>query len=121
MELALCQRYFQIYGYGANGTASDSCIGTGMFYTAGEIIVTAEFKVVMRTTPTYSSATVTDGYRYHRAGANSPLSSLPYSGSSSTSAAIFGNTSLPVSGVAGYATQIYSQVNGAKISFSAEL
>jgi len=120
-ELALCQRYFQIYGYGANGTASDSCIGTGMFYTASEAIVTAEFKVIMRATPTYSAATVTNGYRYHRAGANTNLSSLPYSGSSSTSAAIFGNISLPVSGVAGYATQIYSQVDGAKISFSAEL
>lgn len=120
-ELALCQRYFQIYGYGANGTASDSCIGTGMFYTPTEATVTAEFKVIMRATPTYSAATVTNGYRYNRAGANTNLSSLPYSGSSSTSAAIFGNISLAVAGVAGYATQIYSQVDGAKISFSAEL
>jgi len=120
-ELAMCQRYFQTYGYGANGTASDSCIGTGMFYTASEIVVTAEFKVIMRATPTYSAATVTDGYRYNRAGATTNLSSLPYSGVSSTSAAIFGNVSLPVSGVSGYATQLYSQVNGAKISFSAEL
>jgi hypothetical protein len=120
-ELAMCQRYFQTYGYGANGTASDSCIGTGMFYSASEIIVTAEFKVIMRATPTYSAATVTDGYRYHRAGANTSVSSMPYSGSSSTSAAIFGNLSAPVSGTAGHATQVYSQVDGAKISFSAEL
>jgi len=121
MELALCQRYFQTYGYGANGTAQDSCIGTGMFYTASEIIVTAEFKVIMRAVPTYSCATVTDGFRYHRAGANTRVNTLSYYGSASTSAAIFGTLSAPVSSTAGFATQIYAELSGAKISFSAEL
>ena len=120
-ELALCQRYFQSYGFGVNGTTGDSCIGTGMFYTSTEIIVTAEFKVIMRAVPTYSSPTVTGGYRYHRAGANTSIDSIPYSGSTSTSAAIFGNISLSVGGTAGYATQIYAQASGAKINFSAEL
>jgi len=120
-ELALCQRYFQSYGYGVNGTTGDSCIGTGMFYTSTEIIVTAEFKVIMRAVPTYSSPTVTSGYRYHRAAANTSIDSISYFGSTSTSAAIFGNISLPTAGVAGYATQIYAQVSGAKINFSAEL
>jgi hypothetical protein len=120
-SLIQCQRYFQSYGYGVNGTTGDSCIGTGMFYTSTELIVTAEFKVIMRAVPTYSSPTVTSGYRYHRAAANTSIDSIPYSGSTSTSAAIFGNVSLPTAGVAGYATQIYAQVSGAKINFSAEL
>lgn len=120
-ELAMCQRYFQSFGNGVNGTTGDSCIGTGMFYTASEIIVTAQFLVIMRAVPTFSCTTVTNGFRYHRAGANTRVNTLTYSGSSSTSAAIFGDLSVPVSGTAGYATQVYAELSGAKISFSAEL
>jgi hypothetical protein len=120
-ELILCQRYFQSFGNGVNGTTGDSCIGTGMFYTASEIIVTAQFLVIMRAVPTFSCTTVTNGFRYHRAGANTRVNTLTYSGSSSTSAAIFGDLSVPVSGTAGFATQIYAELSGAKINFSAEL
>jgi hypothetical protein len=120
-ELAMCQRYFQSFGNGVNGTTGDSCIGTGMFYTASEIIVTAEFKVIMRAVPTYSCTTVTDGFRYHRAGSNTRVNTLSYVGSSSTSASIFGSLSVPVSGTAGFATQVYAELSGAKINFSAEL
>jgi hypothetical protein len=120
-ELALCQRYFQTYGYGVNGTTGDSCIGSGMFYTASELLITAQFLVIMRAVPTYSCATVTNGFRYHRAGAATNFDTVPYFGSTSTSAAIVGSLSVPVSGTAGYATQVYAQASGAKINFSAEL
>ena len=120
-ELQLCQRYFQTYGYGANGTTGDSCIGSGMFYTASELLMTAQFLVIMRAVPTYSCATVTNGFRYHRAGAATNFDTVAYFGSTSTSAAIIGSLSVPVSGTAGYATQVYAQASGAKINFSAEL
>ncbi len=117
-ELALCQRYFQTYGYG-NG--QEAVLGTGMFYTSTELLIVAEFKVIMRAIPTYSCTTVTNGFRYSRAGATTNINTLPYLGSRSTSSAIFGNVSLAVGGTAGYASSAIAELDGAKINFSAEL
>jgi hypothetical protein len=117
-ELALCQRYFQTYGYG-NG--QEAVLGTGMFYTSTELLIVAEFKVIMRAIPTYSCTTVTNGFRYSRAGATTNINTLPYLGSRSTSSAIFGNVSLAVGGTAGYASNAIAELDGAKINFSAEL
>jgi hypothetical protein len=117
-ELALCQRYFQTYGYG-NG--QEAVLGTGMFYTSTELLIVAEFKVIMRAIPTYSCTTVTNGFRYSRAGATTNINTLPYLGSRSTSSATFGNVSLAVGGTAGYASSAIAELDGAKINFSAEL
>ena len=117
-ELQLCQRYFQTYGYG-NG--QEAVLGTGMFYTSTELLIVAEFKVIMRAVPTYSCTTVTNGFRYSRAGATTNINTLPYLGSRSTSSAIFGNVSLAVGGTAGYASSAIAELDGAKINFSAEL
>jgi hypothetical protein len=117
-ELALCQRYFQTYGYG-NG--QEAVLGTGMFYTSTELLLVAEFKVIMRAIPTYSCTTVTNGFRYSRAGATTNINTLPYLGSRSTSSAIFGNVSLAVGGTSGFASSAIAELDGAKINFSAEL
>ena len=92
-----------------------------MFYTSTELLIVAEFKVIMRAVPTYSCTTVTNGFRYSRAGATTNINTLPYLGSRSTSSAIFGNVSLAVGGTAGYASSAIAELDGAKINFSAEL
>jgi hypothetical protein len=119
-ELQLCQRYFQTYGYGI-GTPNDAPLGTGYYFTSTEAIVLAYFSVTMRTKPTYSSATVTNGYRYSRAGASTTINSLPYYGTGSQSIAQFGDINLPVAGSAGNAVTIVTEVAGARVNFSAEL
>ena len=119
-ELQLCQRYFQTYGYGI-GSPNDAPLGTGYYFTSTEAIVLMYFSVTMRAKPTYSSATVTNGYRYSRAGASTTINSLPYYGTSSQSIAFFGDINLPVAGSAGNAVVIYTEVAGARVNFSAEL
>jgi hypothetical protein len=120
-ELALCQRYYQAYGYGLNGATGETTIGSGMFYTAPEGIVLRTLPVVMRTKPTYSSPTVTNGYRFNRAGSTSLVNTLGYFGSSSGVEVMFGSLSVSPNGVSGYATSVYAAQSGAKITLDAEL
>jgi hypothetical protein len=119
-ELQLCQRYFQTYGYGI-GSPNEVPLGTGYYFTSVEAIVLAYFSVTMRTKPTYSSATVTNGYRYSRPGASTTINSLPYYGTSSQSIAFFGDINVPVAGSAGNAVVIIAEQPGARVNFSAEL
>jgi len=120
-ELALCQRYFQTYGSEVNNSQTEVNLGSGSFYTNTEAVALVHFPVVMRAQPTYSSPTVTNGYRYTRASASTTLNTLPYSGSHSTSLGTFGDINLSVAGVAGNGTIIAAILAGARINFSAEL
>jgi hypothetical protein len=57
-ELALCQRYFQVYGsIGSTGTNGDVFVGT--YRNSSSLFVPVPFQVPMRTTPSFTSISAT--------------------------------------------------------------
>jgi hypothetical protein len=57
-ELALCQRYYQVYGsIGSTGTQGDIFVGT--YRNSSSLFVPVPFEVPMRTTPSFTSISAT--------------------------------------------------------------
>jgi hypothetical protein len=57
-ELALCQRYFQVYGsVGSTGTNGD--VFPGFMRNSSTIFMPVSFPTIMRTTPSFTSISVT--------------------------------------------------------------
>lgn len=120
MELSLCQRYFQVYGYGIGGASAGNAFATGMWYATGEVFAVPQLPVVMRSAPTISTPTVSSGYRFHKGGSYDDVNSCTYFQQWNGRSGMFGVTA-GVSGTAGQSTWLTFHLAGAKATFDAEL
>ena len=74
VNLLRCQRYYHQIGYGLNGAGGTVNAGQGQWYNSGEVTLTVYFPTSMRATPSMTSPTVSNGYRFHKAGSFSDVS-----------------------------------------------
>ena len=117
-ELAACQRYFFLEGFGKS--VAQRIIGAGGYVAAGDANCVLNFPVTMRTTPTLIIATGTNYYAFISAGnATDNVNSLTIINSSPTAALLYNNTE--TSSTAGQAAICVVVNNSGSIGFSAEL
>ena len=117
-ELAACQRYFFLEGFGKS--VAQRIIGAGGYVAAGDANCVLHFPVTMRTTPTLIIATGATNYAFSSAGnALDYVSSLTIINSSPTTALLYNATE--TSGTAGQAAICLVVNNPGSIGFSAEL
>ena len=117
-ELAACQRYFFLEGFGKS--VAQRIIGAGGYVAAGDANCVLHFPVTMRTTPTLIIATGATNYAFSSAGnALDYVSSLTIINSSPTTALLYNATE--TSGTAGQAAICLVINNPGSIGFSAEL
>jgi hypothetical protein len=117
-ELAACQRYFFLEGFGKS--VAQRIIGAGGYIAAGDANCVLNFPVTMRTTPSLVIATGTNYYAFLSAGnALDYISSLTIINSSPTTALLYNSTE--VASTAGQATFCLVLSNSGSIGFSAEL
>ena len=120
LELSLCQRYYQEYGYGKNGATADLTFASGMWYASTEVFVIPQLPVLMRSAPTITVPSVTNGYRFHKNSSYLDLSTFTYVGGWDGRSGMIGTTSAS-GGTGGHATWLSMRVSGASIKFYAEL
>ena len=119
VNLQRCERYFYQAGTNING-AGEQNIGIGQWYSASEIVYNIYAPTTMRTKPSLTTPTVSNGYRFHKA---SSYVESDTAGSISDA----GNQILAVyksglsGGTGGQATFVVTKSSPAKIQFSAEL
>ena len=119
INLQRCERYFYQAGTSVND-AGEQNIGIGQWYSASEIVYNIYAPTTMRTKPSLTTPTVTNGYRFHKA---SSYVESDTAGSISDA----GNQILAVyksglsGGTGGQATFIVTKSSPAKIQFIAEL
>jgi len=119
VNLQRCERYFYQAGTSVND-AGEQNIGIGQWYSASEIVYNVYAPTTMRTKPSLTTPTVTNGYRFHKA---SSYVESDTAGSISDA----GNQILAVyksglsGGTGGQATFIVTKSSPAKIQFIAEL
>jgi hypothetical protein len=117
-ELAACQRYYFLEGFGK--TAVGRIIGTGGYFAANDVNLVLFFPVTMRTTPTLVVATGTNYYSFTSAGGGTDfINSLTIINSSPTAALLY-NTS-EAAGTAGQSAFALVQSTSGSIAFNAEL
>jgi hypothetical protein len=117
-ELAACQRYYFLEGFGKS--VAQRIIGTGGYIAAGDANCVLNFPVTMRTTPSLVIATGTNFYAFISAGnALDYITSLTIINSSPTTALLYNNTE--TAGTAGQAAICLVLSNSGSIGFSAEL
>jgi hypothetical protein len=114
-----CQRYFVQYGKDLNG-AGTHIVGVGQWYSASEVVYCLSSPVRMRAKPTMTTPTVSNGYRFHKAGAYTDVSDGGAIDNCDNQS--FGILKQSLSGgTGGQATFVTTQSTGAKLQFSAEL
>ena len=114
-ELQRCQRYL----YQAEFTTGGTSIANGAMYNSSEIFCHISFPVTMRSPPTFSSSSVSNGFRAYSAGQSDDFAS--WSGiqeSGTTGHTIYKNSLSSTGNAAGWVQAIAS---GAYIRFDAEL
>jgi hypothetical protein len=115
-ELALCQRYFYVH---VNGTGQT--IGTGYYFSTGQLETAVQFPVTMRTAPVLESSTGTNYYNAEYSTGTDQFNGwqVVYAGNPRCSMIYATNG---VSGApAGYAIRLNTANSAAFISFNAEL
>ena len=113
-SLARCQRYFQRIW------EKNSCyFAMGFMYSSSIGIGISDLPVTMRTSPTLSVATVSNGYTFYRAGAADAVNSFALNSAAPTRASIT-NTS-EMSGTAGQAGGWYATGANGFVNLVAEL
>jgi hypothetical protein len=119
VNLRRCERYFYQAGTNING-ASEQQLAIGQWYNSSEVVYNMYAPTTMRTKPTLTTPTVTNGYRFHRAGSYQDVDTA---GVISTA----GNQILTIfknglsSGTGGQATFIVTKSSPAKVQWDAEL
>jgi hypothetical protein len=113
-ELAMCQRYYYLH---ANGTTKPIGMGAQLNSTEADCIV--PFPVTMRTTPSLSSTSGTDYYRFSRGGGDDNFNSLTIDNVSTQASRIYNATE--ISGTAGQAGLFITNNASAFVAWSAEL
>tara|TARA_R100001460_G_scaffold19266_3_gene40321 strand:- start:278 stop:1381 length:1104 start_codon:yes stop_codon:yes gene_type:complete len=114
-ELRRCQRYL----YQAEFTTGGTSIANGAMYNSSEIFCHISFPVTMRSPPTFSSSSVSNGFRAYSAGQSDDFAS--WSGiqeSGTTGHTIYKDSLSSTGNAAGWVQAIAS---GAYIRFDAEL
>jgi hypothetical protein len=119
INLQRCERYFYQAGTSVNG-AGEQNIGIGQWYSASEIVYNIYAPTTMRTKPSLTTPTVTNGYRFHK-------SSSYVESDTAGSISDAGNQILAVyksglsGGTGGQASFVVTKSSPAKVQFSAEL
>ena len=119
VNLKRCERYFYQAGTNING-AGEQTIAIGQWYSSSEVVFNMYAPTTMRTKPTLTTPSVSNGYRFHRAGSYQDVSTA---GSINDA----GNQILSVyksglsGGTGGQATFVNTKGSPAKVQFSAEL
>ena len=114
-ELRRCQRYL----YQADFTTGGTSIANGAMYNSSEIFCHISFPLTMRSPPTFSSSSVSNGFRAYSAGQSDDFAS--WSGiqeSGTTGHTIYKDSLSSTANAAGWVQAIAS---GAYIRFDAEL
>ena len=120
-NLIRCQRYYFTYGRGIWG-ATVQTSGMGYWYTTTSVISTLFFPVMMRTVPTLSSPTVTNGYQWQTAGSGTSVYKDTIGVTNTPSAIAAGIYRDGLSGgTAGYATDVNCSAVGSKAEWDAEM
>ena len=112
-ELALCQRYCQVYSY--DGGEAD--IATGVIYTTTTSILVKQMPVTMRAGPTLTSAGLAN-LRVYGAAASSAVSSISLDRSGKTTVTFNATTSALT---AGQGNWLRVDGSGTSLTLSAEL
>ena len=96
--------------------------GMGYWFTTSSVISTLFFPVMMRTVPTLSSPTVSNGYQWNTAGSGTAVYSTTIGVINTPSAIAAGIYRDSLSGgTAGKATDVNCSAVGAKAEWDAEL
>jgi hypothetical protein len=119
VNLTRCQRYFYQTGTNLNG-AGQVTFGTGQWYSASEIIYCIYAPTRMRVKPTLTSPTVTNGYRFHKAGSYTDVDTGGVMTDADNQILSIYKSGLG-GGTSGQATFVVSQSSPAKLQFNAEL
>jgi hypothetical protein len=119
VNLTRCQRYFYQTGTNLNG-AGQVTFGTGQWYSSSEIIYCIYAPTRMRVKPTLTSPTVTNGYRFHKAGSFTDVDTGGVMTDADNQILSIYKSGLG-GGTGGQATFVVSQSSPAKLQFNAEL
>jgi hypothetical protein len=115
-SLANCQRYYYLLVKGAAGQLP---IMNGCYYSSTDMRGILQYKVTMRTTPTISSTTGTNYYRFNRNSTADDFNSLDLNDASPDGVVLYNNTEM--SGTAGQAGWVLTNNSSAFVAFQAEL
>jgi hypothetical protein len=115
-ELAACQRYY--YAHESSGTVNTS-VGAGGYYSSSNYLIPISFPVTMRTSPTFASSTVTNGWNILTNGGLDGINLLIQESANTRVAQCYNNAQ--ASGTAGYYGQLTSQSASTSLAWSAEL
>ena len=118
-ELARCQRYF----YQLTSDDSSQFVGLGGFYNATQLEVPVTFPTTMRTNPTFSSASVTNGYsaRNEDTGNDQFDGWTGVAGVNKSCVMIYTTSGMNGSASTGQTARVYTNSASSSIAFSAEL
>ncbi len=118
-ELARCQRYF----YQLTSDDSSQFVGLGGFYNATQLEVPVTFPTTMRTNPTFSSASVTNGYsaRNEDTGNDQFDGWTGVAGVNKRGVMIYTTSGMNGSASVGQTARVYTNNASSSIAFSAEL
>ena len=119
-ELLSCKRYFQRIAGGESGITT-SAIMTGVMHSSTFLEGIYKMEVEMRTEPTLERVTGTDYYGFSRNGAQDTFDSIGIDSGAGNPRQVNLFKGSQISGTAGHGGIVFSKVEAAIVSLSAEL
>jgi len=119
-ELLACKRYFQRIAGGESGITT-SAIMTGVMHNSTFMEGIYKMEVEMRTEPTLERVTGTDYYGFSRNGSQDTFNSISIDSGAGNPRQVNLYNATEVSGTAGQGGIVFSKVEAAIVSLSAEL